>query len=105
LTRSELIADLAASDPHLRLIVVTIFDQIADALARGDRVELRRFGAFTVNQRDAPVRHNPRSGEAVFVAAKALSFFKAVKTLRGRLNRDDPSSAASISAPDVTAPA
>ena len=51
-TRAELIAELAASNPHLRqedaeLIVAAIFDQITAALARGGRVELRGFGAFT----------------------------------------------------------
>jgi nucleoid DNA-binding protein len=60
LTRSELISELAASSPHLRqddveLIVTTIFDQITAALARGERVELRGFGAFTVKQRSARI--------------------------------------------------
>ena len=58
MTRSDLISELAASHPHLRvadveLIVATIFDQITGALARGDRVELRGFGAFSVKQRRA----------------------------------------------------
>ena len=61
LTRSDLIAELAASNPHLRqadveLIVATIFGQIIAALARGDRVELRGSGAFAVKQRNAPWR-------------------------------------------------
>jgi integration host factor subunit beta len=93
LTRSDLIAELAASNPHLRqadveLIVTTIFDQITDALARGERVELRRFGAFTVKQRDARMGHNPRTGEPGSIAEKAVPFFKAGKDLRGWLNRD-----------------
>jgi integration host factor subunit beta len=62
LTRAELIAELGASNPHLRvadveLIVTTIFDQITTALARGERVELRGFGAFTVKQRNARLGH------------------------------------------------
>jgi integration host factor subunit beta len=66
LTRAELIAELTASNPHLRmadveLIVTTIFDHITSALARGDRVELRGFGAFTVKQRNARIGHNPRT--------------------------------------------
>ena len=92
LTRSDLIAELAASNPHLRqadveLIVATIFDQITAALARGERVELRGFGAFTVKQRNARIGRNPRTGEQVPVDEKAVPFFKAGKELRGRLNR------------------
>jgi integration host factor subunit beta len=93
LTKSDdLIAELAASHPHLRqadaeLIVTTIFDQITDALARGGRVELRGFGAFTVRRRNARIGRNPRTGEAVSVKEKTLPFFKAGNTLRGRLNR------------------
>jgi integration host factor subunit beta len=67
--------------------VTAIFDQIADALARGDRIELRGFGAFTVKRRDVRTGHDPRTLEAVPVAEKAVPFFKAGKELRGRLNR------------------
>jgi integration host factor subunit beta len=92
LTRAELIADLAASNPHLRvadveLIVTTIFDQITDALAHGGRVELRGFGAFGVKRRNARIGRNPRTGEEVSVDAKTRLFFKAGKELRDRLNR------------------
>jgi integration host factor subunit beta len=92
LTRSELVEELAARNPHLRvadieLIVTTIFDGIAAALARGGRVELRGFGSFTLKRRDARIGRNPRTGEAVAVKEKALAFFKAGKDLRGRLNR------------------
>ena len=91
LTRSDLISELAASHPHLRvadveLIVATIFDQITGALARGERVELRGFGAFTVKQRNARIGRNPRTGEEVPVDKKAVPFFKAGKELRGWLN-------------------
>ena len=94
-TRADLIAELSVSDPHLRradvaLIVTTIFDQITGALARGDGVELRSFGAFTVKQRNARIGHNPRTGEPVSVKEKALPFFKAGRQLRARLNRDGP---------------
>jgi integration host factor subunit beta len=92
LTRSDLIAELAADNPHLRvadieLIVTTIFDQITAALARGGRVELRGFGAFGVKRRNARIGRNPRTGEEVSVDAKAALFFRAGKELRGRLNR------------------
>lgn len=91
MTRSELIARLAAKNPHLTIkdverIVSTIFDEIAAALARGDRVELRGFGAFSVKRRDARQGRNPRTGEPVSVDGKAVPFFKTGKQLRQRLN-------------------
>jgi integration host factor subunit beta len=93
MTKSELIARLAESNPHLyqrdvERIVTTIFDEIAGALARGDRVELRGFGAFSVKSRDARQGRNPRTGEAVSVEGKAIPFFKTGKQLRERLNAD-----------------
>jgi integration host factor subunit beta len=91
MTKSELIARLAARNPHLfqrdvERIVSTIFDEITRALARGDRVELRGFGAFSVKEREARTGRNPRTGEAVPVAEKAVPFFKTGKQLRERLN-------------------
>jgi integration host factor subunit beta len=91
-TRSDLIADLAADNPHLRradveMIVATIFDQITGALARGDRVELRGFGAFTVKQRGARIGQNPRTGVTVQVSEKTVPYFKTSKALHVRLNR------------------
>jgi integration host factor subunit beta len=67
MTKSELIAELAATNPHLtgrdiQLIVATIFGQIGEALARGKRVELRGFGAFTVKKRVARTRRNSAHG-------------------------------------------
>ena len=92
MTKSELIAELSAANPHLlsrdvELIVGTIFNEITDALARGERVELRGFGAFTVKRRDARTGRNPRTGETVPVDEKAVPFFKAGKELRERVNR------------------
>ena len=97
MTKSELIQRLAERNPHLYLrdvekIVETIFDEITDALAQGDRVELRGFGAFSVKHRDARVGRNPRTGEAVQVAAKRLPFFKTGKALRERLNESKDTS-------------
>lgn len=91
MTKSELIARLAEMNPHLyqrdvERIVTTIFDEIAAALSRGDRVELRGFGAFSVKRRDSRLGRNPRTGTAVAVAAKAVPFFKTGKQLRERLN-------------------
>jgi integration host factor subunit beta len=77
MTKSDLISDLAASNPHLRgadieLIVMTVFDQITEALARGQRVELRGFGAFSIKRRGARTGRNPRTGVAVPVDAKTV---------------------------------
>jgi integration host factor subunit beta len=70
-------------------IVSTIFDEIAAALSRGDRVELRGFGAFSVKRREARTGRNPRTGESVDVSEKAVPYFKTGKQLRDLLNTDD----------------
>ena len=93
MTKSELIARLAAANPHLfqrdvERIVTTIFEEISAALARGDRVELRGFGAFSVKQRGARLGRNPRTGTSVNVTAKYIPYFKTGKQLRERLNTD-----------------
>ncbi|HQY44920.1 MAG TPA: integration host factor subunit beta [Paracoccaceae bacterium] len=91
--RSELIQKLSEENPHLfqrdvERIVNTIFDEIIEAMARGDRVELRGFGAFSVKKRDARAGRNPRTGESVSVDQKHVPFFKTGKLLRDRLNGD-----------------
>lgn len=97
MTKSELIQRLAEMYPDPRLyhrdferVVNKIFDEIAEALARGDRVELRGFGAFSVRERGARVGRNPRTGEAVHVSKKYLPFFKTGKELRERINQGLP---------------
>lgn len=82
---------MAERNPHLyqrdvERIVATIFDEMSSALANGDRVELRGFGAFSVKERAPRIGRNPRSGEAVNVPRKFVPFFKAGKDLRDRLN-------------------
>lgn len=99
MTKSELIQKLAERNPHLFLrdvekIVDTVFSEITDTLADGDRVELRGFGAFSVKHRDARIGRNPRTGETVNVAAKRLPFFKTGKALREKLNEEKDDSAA-----------
>ena len=89
--RSELIQKIAEENPHLyqrdvERIVNTIFNEITHAMAEGNRVELRGFGAFSVKKRDARTGRNPRTGEAVQVEEKHVPFFKTGKLLRDRLN-------------------
>ncbi|MEL6751006.1 MAG: integration host factor subunit beta [Pseudomonadota bacterium] len=89
--RSELVQTIADANPHLyqkdvENIVAAILDTIGDALADGNRVELRGFGAFSTKSRDARTGRNPRTGEAVEVEAKTVPFFKTGKDLRDRLN-------------------
>ncbi len=94
MTKSELTARLAAKNPHLlhrdvEKIVNTIFETISEALERGQRVELRGFGAFSTKQRDARVGRNPRTGEAVDVEEKYIPAFKVGKLLTERLQTPD----------------
>ena len=89
--KSQLIQKLADENPHLyqrdvERIVSSVFEEITDALAQGDRVELRGFGAFSVKHRDARVGRNPRTGESVEVPQKRVPFFKTGKDLRDRMN-------------------
>jgi integration host factor subunit beta len=93
MTKSELIQRLAERNPHLyqrdvERIVTAIFDEIAAALGRGDRVELRGFGAFSVKRREARLGRNPRTGDSVHVDEKHVPFFKTGKQLRERLNNE-----------------
>lgn len=89
--KSELIQRIAQENPHLfqrdvERIINTVFGEIGAALSRGDRVELRGFGAFSVKERQARIGRNPRTGESVSVDAKRVPFFKTGKELRERLN-------------------
>jgi integration host factor subunit beta len=91
MVRSELLQLLADENPHLFVrdverILDTVFQEIIEAMARGDRVELRGFGAFSVKKRDARNGRNPKTGEAVDVDQKYVPFFKTGKLLRDRLN-------------------
>ncbi len=91
MTRSQLIQRLARQHPHLfhdevELIVKTIFEKISEALARGERIELRGFGSFTVKEHAPRVGRNPSTGETVHVAARRYPYFKSGKELRRRIN-------------------
>ncbi|OJW62736.1 MAG: integration host factor subunit beta [Sphingomonadales bacterium 63-6] len=90
--RSELLQVLAKDNPELRAdeieqVVDIFFDEIAQRLAEGGRVELRGFGAFSTRQREARTGRNPRSGEAVTVPSKRVPYFKPGKEIRERLNK------------------
>jgi len=89
--KSELVARVAAHNPHLyqrdvERVVGAILDAITEALARGDRVELRGFGAFSVKSRSARLGRNPRTGANVDVSEKVVPLFKSGKEMRERLN-------------------
>ena len=92
--KSELVQIIASRNPHLfqrdvETIVNAVLDEITEALADGNRVELRGFGAFSVKNRPARNGRNPRTGESVFVEEKWVPFFKTGKELRARLNPED----------------
>ncbi len=89
--KSELIAILAEENPHLyqrdvERVVSTVFDTITDALAEGNRVELRGFGAFSVKERESRMGRNPRTGDAIEIAAAKIPAFKAGKALKDAVN-------------------
>lgn len=90
--KSELVLKIAEQNPHLyqrdvENIVNAILGEITDALRRGDRVELRGFGAFSVKKREARLGRNPRTGAQVAVEEKVVPYFKTGKEMRVRLNR------------------
>ncbi len=94
MTKSELIARLAERFPQLvakdaELAVKVILDAMTEALARGDRIEIRGFGSFSLNHRPPRVGRNPRSGERVEVPEKWVPHFKAGKELRERVDAAD----------------
>ena len=91
MTKSELIAQLAERFPQLVVkdadyAVKMILDAMTDALARGDRIEIRGFGSFALNYRPPRTGRNPKSGEKVLVPEKYVPHFKAGKELRERVD-------------------
>ena len=89
--RSELLQALHNDNPELRAeeveqVVDIFFDEIAQRLSEGGRVELRGFGAFSTRDREARQGRNPRTGASVDVPAKRVPYFKAGKEMRRRLN-------------------
>ncbi len=91
--KSELVLKIAEQNPHLyqrdvENIVNSILDGITSALANGDRVELRGFGAFSTKKREPRVGRNPRTGEQVDIAGKIVPSFKQSKDMKARLNME-----------------
>jgi integration host factor subunit beta len=91
--KSELIRRISSQNPHLyerdiEKVVTAILDAMVEALRRGDRIELRGFGAFSAKVRGARQGRNPRTGAVVAVAKKAVPAFKTGKDMRVRLNRE-----------------
>ena len=109
--KSELVQHILAYSPHLRRmrthlyardvekVVNAMLGEIVAALARGDRVELRGFGVFSVRDRPARIGCNPRSGAAVSVARRRMPFFKTGKEMRDRLNSGEKKQDIAVVAP------
>jgi integration host factor subunit beta len=94
--RSELVQKLCEDHPDLTVkeierVVSAFYDSIIAQLQQGGRVELRGFGAFSTRDRDARKGRNPRTGDAVDVAAKRVPYFKPGKEMRERLNLETAS--------------
>jgi len=90
-TKRDLIEEVAQQYPRFsrrdaEVIVNAVFDSMTDALAKGERIEIRGFGSFIVKQRPAREGRNPRSGTVVSVASKKVPLFKVGKELRLRVD-------------------
>jgi integration host factor subunit beta len=91
MTKSELIAKLAARYPQLiakdaELAVKMVLDAMGTSLAEGQRIEIRGFGSFGLNYRPPRTGRNPKSGDKVQVPEKYVPHFKAGKELRERVD-------------------
>jgi integration host factor beta subunit len=91
MTKSELVEKMVESHSMLsrkemELVVNTVFDAMTEALQKGEKVEIRGFGSFTIRERGAREARNPKSGEVVSIPAKKTPFFKTGKELRERVN-------------------
>ena len=89
--KSQLILRIAAQNPHLpqrmsRRLVDAVLDEIVAALSHGDRVELRRFGSFSVKVREGRVGRNPKTGATIHLPERKLPAFRQSIELRKRLN-------------------
>ena len=92
MNKSDLILKILESEPTLfkkdvTKIVNIFFDTISNAIAKGERVELRGFGVFDVKKREARIARNPKNGDVVAVPAKKVPFFRMGKDMKDRINR------------------
>lgn len=90
-TKSELIEQLARRQSHLaykdvELAVKCLLEQMSQALASGERIEIRGFGSFSLHYRSPRVGRNPKTGESVALSGKYVPHFKPGKELRDRVN-------------------
>lgn len=91
MTKSELIESLASKNPNLPIKVVDncvkeVLEQLISTLEKGERIEVRGFGSFSLHHRQARVGRNPKTGESVVLAAKSVPHFKAGKDLKERVD-------------------
>ena len=91
MTKSELIEVLAAKNSHLNhkdveLAVKSLIEQMSQSLSTGNRIEIRGFGSFSLHYRPPRMGRNPKTGDAVALAAKYVPHFKPGKELRERVN-------------------
>jgi integration host factor subunit beta len=108
-TKSELIAILASRYPQLAvrdtdIAVKTVLDAMTQALANGQRIEIRGFGSFSLSERSPRVGRNPKSGEKVMVPGKRVPHFKAGKELRERVDAAFDAKVNTVSEPDFESP-
>lgn len=94
MTKSELIERLSMRYPTLRTqdveeAVKLMIEKICQSLEKGDRVEIRGFGSFSLHYRDARTGRNPKTGESVKVPAKSIPYFRAGKELRERVDANE----------------
>lgn len=94
MTKSDLVEKIAEknrniSKKDIEIIVNTIFESMRNSLIRGERIEIRGFGSFTVKSRNAREGRNPKTGEVVHITQKRVPYFKVGKELRERVNMDD----------------
>jgi integration host factor subunit beta len=92
LNKSDLILKILESEPTLfkkdaTKIVNVFFDTISNAIAKGERVELRGFGVFAVKKREARIARNPKNGDVVAVPSKKVPFFRMGKDMKDRINK------------------
>ena len=91
MNKSELIQNLCEkltllSKPEVEAAVNLMFEQMIKSLEQGDRIEIRGFGSFTVQQRPPRLGHNPKTGEALMIPASLMPHFKPGKEFRARVD-------------------